>query len=492
MAIEPNARIRPAGAYPMAQQPPARQTPAGFGRDSYAKAAAKPAVAANPLVDLLKALWNALKSLFKAPAPAPQAPPPVGLPPAPPPPVAPPPIAPPPPPVAPPPPGSANPAGVADASPRTKKVFVHYMAWFSTPKQWNLKGHDSTKLNAQGLPDIAAVHHPVIGAYDQGDDAVIGYHLLLQKAAGFDGAIINWYGQNAKDDQVTAAMFKKAAEMGLDFSFQLMPDAGPYENLPADERVRRLASDLNYILAKYGQDPRYQRANGIPAIYFFPKPAPDRPGEQVITPQDWARVRQLVNRPFDLVMENEPTTYGSQVQGAYGWVHPKAGDPTSYNPEYLRWLYQQYGNDLAKDPNAIRLGATYAGFDDRGVWAWTNDPNAKRVMERGATLQRTWDELNAYNQAHPATPIAWVQATTWNDWNEGTELEPSVELGDTALKVTGQNIAAFKGTQAAPPSAYAFAGRYLQLRHQGKADADLAPAIAAFARGAYDQALAML
>jgi hypothetical protein len=365
------------------------------------------------------------------------------------------------------------------------------MAWFSTPKHWDLKGHQHTRLDGQGLPDIAAVHHPVIGAYSQADDAVLGYHMLLQKAAGFDGVIINWYGQGAKDDEVTTALFRKAGEwskLGLDFSLQLMPDAGPYERLGADERVSRLAADLNYILDKYGQDPRYQRANGVPTLYFFPKPAPDRPGEQVITAQDWARVRQLVRRPFDLVMENEPAM---PTEGAYGWVHPTA-DPTSHGEAYLQWLYKSYGNDLARDPNAIRLGATYAGFDDRGVWAWTNDPNAKRVMNREGTVQRTWDELNAYNQAHPSTAIDWVQAVTWNDWNEGTELEPSVELGDRDLQAMGRNIAAFKGGQAAPPAAYAFANRYLQLRHAGRSDADLAPAIAAFSRGAYDQALAML
>jgi len=48
-----------------------------------------------------------------------------------------------------------------------------------------------------------------------------------------------------------------------------------------------------------------------------------------------------------------------------------------------------------------------------------------------------------YNES---LPLDWVVIETWNDWNEGTEIEPSIEDGYQYLILTINNINAFKGT----------------------------------------------
>jgi hypothetical protein len=40
-----------------------------------------------------------------------------------------------------------------------------------------------------------------------------------------------------------------------------------------------------------------------------------------------------------------------------------------------------------------------------------------------------------WQQAIAAHPT-WILITSWNEWHEGTEIEPSTEFGETALLIT--------------------------------------------------------
>jgi hypothetical protein len=42
-----------------------------------------------------------------------------------------------------------------------------------------------------------------------------------------------------------------------------------------------------------------------------------------------------------------------------------------------------------------------------------------------------------WEQAIAANPD-WILVTSWNEWHEGSEIEPSLELGDRELKTTKQ------------------------------------------------------
>ncbi|HEY9721603.1 MAG TPA: hypothetical protein V6D47_06295, partial [Oscillatoriaceae cyanobacterium] len=98
-----------------------------------------------------------------------------------------------------------------NASPNQRKVFVDYMPWFNVPKDnhWSWGGHNPAQIGANGMPNTATADHPLIGPYSSTDGATLGYQLLLMKAAGFDGAILTWYGQGSYEDQATKALFAK-------------------------------------------------------------------------------------------------------------------------------------------------------------------------------------------------------------------------------------------------------------------------------------------
>lgn len=375
----------------------------------------------------------------------------------------------------------------------SRKVFVQYMPWFTTDaqmKHWSYLGHDPTRLGPDGLPDTATVQHPAIGLYDSRDDAVVGYQLLMMKAAGFDGAVMSWYGSGNAIDQATKVIFDKVQawrqQYGFDFSLMLMPDGDMFKNLAPAQQSPAIAREFSTILDTYGQSPAYQRVDGKPVVMYFPKPG------NPITAGQWQAARAQIGQPFDLVSENPDPAIASAVDGAFGWVTP-GQTPQDDGSNYLKWLYPTLGQE---DAGKLRVGIVYPGFDDSGVDAWTTTPGNRRLMDRTiggkSTLDRSWDQLIAYDDAHPQAPIDWVNTATWNDWNEGTEIEPSVEQGDAEVEDAAVRNAEFKGTAPAPALAFQFPTRYLAARRAGYTDAQLSSAIGAFFRGDYAGALAAL
>jgi len=67
-------------------------------------------------------------------------------------------------------------------------------------------------------------------------------------------------------------------------------------------------------------------------------------------------------------------------------------------------------------------------------------PGGALYVDRGPAGERyqaTWD-------AALASDPDWILVTSWNEWYEGTAVEPSVRFGDLALRQTADNAAAWK------------------------------------------------
>lgn len=69
--------------------------------------------------------------------------------------------------------------------------------------------------------------------------------------------------------------------------------------------------------------------------------------------------------------------------------------------------------------------------------SFVRHPGLKTDRLDGAVYRVLWDE------AIKARPD-WVLITSWNEWHEGSEIEPSWEDGDKYLQLTGDNSARFR------------------------------------------------
>jgi hypothetical protein len=144
-----------------------------------------------------------------------------------------------------------------------------------------------------------------------------------------------------------------------------------------------------------------------------------------------------------------PVSYFSQdirregAFGGFGWPAPKAG-------------MMQVDRFLAAArewPTAIP--AAFPRFDDIYRDAGVGDGHPQLPDDSGRTFQSTLRKALDSN-------ARIIQIATWNDWGEGTQIEPSVEFGFRDL----EHLQAVRGSQKDRPAAadLRLPLRLLQLR----------------------------
>jgi hypothetical protein len=111
--------------------------------------------------------------------------------------------------------------------------------------------------------------------------------------------------------------------------------------------------------------------------------------------------------------------------------------PVTCNGSSGGYLDQFYYQGSLNNPGHLTIGALYKGFDDSNA-NWTTD----RVMAEqcGQVFVATANEVKAGgywgNGTNSTHQIPYMQIATWNDYEEGTEVESGVDNCYTAVNLT--------------------------------------------------------
>jgi hypothetical protein len=106
--------------------------------------------------------------------------------------------------------------------------------------------------------------------------------------------------------------------------------------------------------------------------------------------------------------------------GGYGWPEPQVGDEKSW--DHVDSYYSR-----AKDW-PLSIPVAYPRFEDIYKQAGVHDSWGEIKDRDGSTFQRLFDRATS-------SGARFVQIATWNDWGEGTQVEPSTEFGYRDLEV---------------------------------------------------------
>jgi Glycosyl hydrolase family 99 len=325
-----------------------------------------------------------------------------------------------------------TPVTVTGAKPVVKtnsqKVFVHYMAWFETPatsgngkwgQHWTMANEDPTITLGNGRQQIASWFYPMIGPYASSDRDVIDYHLLLMKYAGIDGLIVDWYGvQNVNDYPLikrnTDSLFKRVPYAGLQYGI-CYEDATLTQDkaVAGTDSITAAQQDFAYLQSNYFNSGSYIKINNQPLLLDF--------GPQVLkTSNDWSQAfSQLSTKPRLLSLEYAGSVTGSSGSGEFAWVD--ATDQTN-----LSGFYQGRAPSLA-----TYFAAAYPGFQDfyaQGGWGNTLfliNYNNTATLQNCLSLAKT-------------SGTNYLQLITWNDYGEGTMIEPTLDFNFTFLQAIQQ------------------------------------------------------
>ena len=310
-----------------------------------------------------------------------------------------------------------------------RKVLAFYYTWYG-----NLDFHDNWihwgKVDADKHDIQESTHYPEKGAYDSHDPAIIDYHIDLAKSCGIDGFITTWWGQGRYDDQVLGSVLDHAAER--DFSVTIYWETAPGEG---EAQINHAVDDLLYVLQKYGSRPGFLKVDDQPVIFVYGRVMNQVPMDA--WPTIITRTRHEYGGDFFLIADGYRESYTRLFAGIHtynicGWVQGK--QPEELEQASGSSFRQAVG--MAKSRDRLSCITIIPGYDDTKIR--TPGINAERL--RGDTYRILWE------QAIGADPD-WVLITSWNEWHEGSEIEPSFEYGDQYIRMTAEHSKQFKQTR---------------------------------------------
>ena len=271
----------------------------------------------------------------------------------------------------------------------------------------------NTAVYAHFMPWFGVSYHMDIG-YNSNDPAEIKAQVTDMLSRGIAGVIIDWYGpNNTHHNTTTLNMMTEAQSRNGAFQFAIMEDAGAIKNCASTagcDVTAALISDLNYVTQTFVPSPAYMRWNGNPVVFYF--------GVESYS-IDWNRVRANTASNLQFVFQNTAGFTRTYSNGGFSWVQPS--DVTATDPMSLSYLTNFY-QTAQQYSQKLPVGTSYKGFDDT-LASWS----ANRHMQQqcGQTWLATFNKANSLWST--ADQLAWFQLVTWNDYEEGTEIETGID-----------------------------------------------------------------
>ncbi|MFC1692755.1 glycoside hydrolase family 99-like domain-containing protein [Candidatus Latescibacterota bacterium] len=307
-----------------------------------------------------------------------------------------------------------------------KLVLAFYYNWYQNPDisgrwaHWNecdFRERDPGRTDGRGYhDDLGAFHTPVLGPYDSQDPEVARLHVEWGRKTGIDVFIATWWKRETKKFE---NILNAAAEGGMQVSlyYEIIPDKDP------DEAV----TDLLWALDNYGSTPGFFRLGGKPVIFIYGR------AMNQISMDDWKGVIKRVKARHDVVLIADSTN--RDVIENFDGAHTYNVVGTIKRGVDMQAFYKKF-KTACSEAGVISSATVIPGFDNSRV-----RKNYLYVDRREGEL---YNELWSY--ALESDPD-WMIITSFNEWHEGSEIEPSKELGDRYLKRTAAWISKFKDTE---------------------------------------------
>jgi glycoprotein endo-alpha-1,2-mannosidase len=351
----------------------------------------------------------------------------------------------------------------------SRQVMAFYYPWYGTPqgpgglgKSVHWGGIDTAKKDIE-----ASRNYPTLGAYDSHDPKVVEQHCTWARAASIDTFIISWWGHGTYEDKAMPLILDTCAKHNMTVCVY-------YEAVPDPRSPQSAADDIVKILEHYAGHPAYLKTGGKPVVFVYGRAVSD------IGLYGWYQAKQLINQKY----KGGAALIGDQMSYAaanvFDVIHTyntcgQLADKTS--KQIQTWTKQQYGDwvYMAQNLNSISTLTIIPGYDDTKI----RTPGLDTKRLDGQLYQAQWDAVLSCGPD-------WVIITSFNEWHEGSEIEPSEQYGDRYLKLTEQNVKKFKTMNPDPvPSKRKryYAQQYPELKNklQGKTIAVLPdPESAAF------------
>lgn len=281
-------------------------------------------------------------------------------------------------------------------------VLAYYYIWFQ-PTSWNR----------------AKIDYPMLGRYSSGDATIMRQQVREAKQAGISGFLVSWKDTPVLDQRL--AVLRQVAAAAR-FHLSVVFEGRDFRGKPLP--MAQVQASFAYLAAHYAGDPVFG---------MFGRPLVVWSGTWAYTGQQLASVTSRYGARLTILASDRHRTGYQAIAhlfrgDAYYW---SSADPLR-TPGYARRLREFSAAVHAR--GGLWIAPAAPGFDKKLLGGH------KMVPRRGGETLRL--EMNA---AMASLPDA-IGLISWNEYSENSEVEPSRDYGNTALRI----LAAMEHTR--PPA----------------------------------------
>jgi len=283
-------------------------------------------------------------------------------------------------------------------------VLAFYYTWF-----------DQNTWNSGKVPDVP--QQP----YNSDDRAAMARHVDQAKGAGIDAFVLNWWGKGNRTEKNLKSLLDIAAEKG----FRVAVDFDI--NSPFMAGVGGYADNLRHLHSVHASHPAYLRYQGRPVVFFF--------NVSRLPVATWQSLRDQADPDPNAIWIAEGTDlrYQSVFDGhhLYSVTWPNQIPPSQTLP---RWGDRVRTYNRQHSTAKLWVATVMPGYDDRKARPGSG---FARPRNGGDYYRQCW-------QAAITSKPHWVIINSFNEWPEGSYIEPSQAHGSLYLDLTREWAARFR------------------------------------------------
>jgi glycoprotein endo-alpha-1,2-mannosidase len=300
-----------------------------------------------------------------------------------------------------------------------RKVLTFYYPWYGNPKYPEGSGRWShwEGVDPENKQIASSTNYPKLGAYDSHDPKVIAQHAEWSKQAGIHGWIVSWWGRGDFTDRAMPRILDTCQRAGLQVTIY-------YETVRGKKTPENAAQELLEVLKTYADHPAWFRWQRKPVLFIYGR-ALDELGMD-----GWRKaidqLRQNYPKGVLLIGDRMSREAARLFDGIH--TYNTAGHLKGrYVQEVRDWCQKTFPGwvALARKENKIATLTVIPGYDDTKI----RKPGLQVPRFEGHSYALQWEAAIA---ARPD----WILITSFNEWHEGSEIEPSEQWGDRFLGIT--------------------------------------------------------
>ncbi len=288
---------------------------------------------------------------------------------------------------------------------KDRMAFIYYYGWYGNPaydfewSHWEENEHEPPW-------DIASSFYPKLGAYSSRDPAVLDLHMNWISQANIHALIYSWWGTEDPTHDVAGSVLDAAAKYNLKVAFLIEPYPG--------RTTKSICDDVELLMGMFGEHPAFLRiarptifsTNPDPrAVFFIYDPQFSDPDLQILS--------DTVHRSrYDSILLYQSTD-ATLIERSH------ADGIFAYEAVLDIMHFYKGIQESVTQKGGLFVPSVAPGFNVKR-YLNENSPLVKKRM-KGKTYDDWWEYTIA---ADPE----FVAVISFNEWHEGTQIEPAIRI----------------------------------------------------------------